>query len=1499
MKKITRLLAITAGAVLAFASCKTKEEPIVPSISVSPSSVTFVAASPAAANVTVTSNVEWKADAADTWVTVSPKAGSGNGSIAITAATNVAPEGSAAPARTSKVTLTIEGKKIDIQVNQDAENLVFAVEGTPTEVPAAGASVSVKVEANTSYTFASSADWCALETKADTKAVKTDNMKFIVAENTEYEARTATITFTPASGSAKTVTVNQAAAEKPKEHNIDSADAFAEFAAALKTGDVSAFDLDGDKVVKLTADLEVGALAEPLDTLPAGITLDGENHQIKYVIETTSADMKDLGLFCAVEGTVKNLKVAGSIKESAPAGSGTFHIGGVTGYLGAAGVIENCQSSVDIFGDTKVTHHMGGIVGFTAAGAVVKNCINEGAVKMAIPELGASNASQVGGIIGHIEGITDVLDCENKGTVTYEGLGTPRLAGIVGYINYLENVTIKNTKNSGDVVWVEGAYAATSWSYVGGLTGYFGNPKDGSVFNIENCENTGNITCTVTEANSRVRVGGIMSLAGSSTKDLSMTYNIKNCSNSGTITVTSATADRTVAGGVIGFSETTAILNIDGCTFSGIIDSKAGAKAGGIIGALGNAASTIKNITIDEKAVLKSEGGFKKGNVGIIGGQNTAYTTAVSGKVAGTIIDGDKTWKVNKNNYQNHLFGVALGEGGSTEAVTCDVDGEPDPGTEPDKPAALPFTETFTNNTWAKDDADSGEALSDTQLTQFKNISSVYWARTGLGGIKLGTSSKVGTLDTKDLDLSKDFYVKISAAAYNATEGKLLIKVGTESREIDLTAAGDKVPTEYIENFKATDAKNVTFATATKRAYIQSISINYGQASAPAVTNIGSVAELAALLADASALANATATYKLTTDIDLGGATVPAAAGPLAATIDGQNHMLKNAKVTAPIFAKNEGVIKNVVIDSSVEFAPATVAGDMAILVGENTGTVYGCVNKAAISITSDPAASFIAGLVARSSGLVEKCKNEAAISVNAAAATGAVFAAGVVAQASGKAGEVIVKDSENTGKIALSYSGTPKNGFVAGVVGGTVAHKESAMVSQGVVSGCSNSGEVTYHIGKPASGTYANIGGVAGYIEGDVAKCTNTGRVAIDNEEVADASANCTRPAVAGVVACVEGSIDDCTNSGAVALNGSFAAGTADAAAAGGCSNPSIGGVVGCIGKAARDDVNHMNNCSNTGKISSVERQKVAGKTQVRVGGVAGFISVPVKNCHNEGELDVKTLSCKNFIGGVVGVAFNDIKDSWNDAPVKVDGRSDVSKSFATTDYIGYQYYIGGIYGYAYVKSLVFENLENRSKGAVTVTNCSAVVAYSYAGGIGGGYEAGPNSLKNVKNDAAVLVDSENAYIVGGICGGFNGDVENATNNGVVTIKKAKGDAGKEPELGGLIGYLNGNISGSKSVGALTIETSATSFVGGLVGGFGNADKVFSNTEISCSVTSGSSTLGSVIGRFRNGPSSGADPNVVSLGAENAPLTIAAALKSAPYCGELKGHKVEAVNVK
>lgn len=443
---------------------------------------------------------------------------------------------------------------------------------------------------------------------------------------------------------------------------------------SIKTADeFLAWAADASKDAVLDADINLTGKSFTPSDLKAN--LDGNNHKITYTFQYAGTEkvsdnplVANWGLFKEVSGSIKNLKVAGTIDFAPEAGSGTYHVGGIAGYVSGTSVIENCENEVDILATTKVTHHLGGIAGYTDAGATVKNCTNKGKVEMIIPDKGAANASQLGGIIGHIEGKTVVENCTNEAQLTYEGTGTPRVAGICGYINNLVDVTFKSCTNNGKIVINEGNYNSTSWSYVGGLTGYYGTPTTGGVVLYDGCTNNGDIELNITEEKTKMRVGGIASHGGKSSEpDGIMTWTLKNCTNNGDIVSTSTTANNYL-GGVIGYTEVSCLVNCDGCTNTGKISVAGKGFVGGILGRNCSVKSTFTNFTVSDKSVLEAKDA--DGKVGLIMGFNSALTTSLTGKVAGTVILGSQSTVISADNYASFLLNNDLGEGGSVSGVS-------------------------------------------------------------------------------------------------------------------------------------------------------------------------------------------------------------------------------------------------------------------------------------------------------------------------------------------------------------------------------------------------------------------------------------------------------------------------------------------------------------------------------------------------------------------------------------------------------------------------------------------------------------------------------------------------------------------------------------------------------------------------------------------------------------------------------------------------------------
>ncbi|MBQ9462647.1 MAG: BACON domain-containing protein [Bacteroidales bacterium] len=478
------------------------------------------------------------------------------------------------------------------------------------------------------------------------------------------------------------ITSNVYSAIKDQKFSFDLYGASGAGSKGIKTADeLIAWLADPSTDASLEADIDLTGKTFAPDTLTAAF--DGKNHKITYTLSyegsekvSDNAQIQNLGLFKVVEGSVKNLRTAGAINFNPAAGTGTYHVGGIAGMTESGAVIDNCTNGVDILATTKVTHHIGGIVGFTEADTKLDGCKNTGKVEMIIPELAAANASQLGGIVGHIEASGTFTNLVNDGPVTYAGLGTPRIAGICGYVNNLTDVTFKNCTNNGKLLVNEGKYNASTWSYVGGITGYYGTPAHNSKVLYDTCVNNGDIEINVTEEKTKMRVGGIVSQGGKSDGTYGegeLVWTVVNCTNNGNISCTSTTANN-LMGGIIGFTETTCKVICDGCTNNGAISVAGKGRIGGILGQGCSIASTFTNFTVGANTSLTVGADGMTGL--IMANKNTSnsteVTTAMTGKVlGGTIVKNGETTTITADNFAANLLGYTQGsEGGSLAGVT-------------------------------------------------------------------------------------------------------------------------------------------------------------------------------------------------------------------------------------------------------------------------------------------------------------------------------------------------------------------------------------------------------------------------------------------------------------------------------------------------------------------------------------------------------------------------------------------------------------------------------------------------------------------------------------------------------------------------------------------------------------------------------------------------------------------------------------------------------------
>ena len=112
-------------------------------------------------------------------------------------------------------------------------------------------------------------------------------------------------------------------------------------------------------------------------------------------------------------------------------------------------------------------------------------------------------------------------------------------------------------------------------------------------------------------------------------------------------------------------------------------------------------------------------------------------------------------------------------------------------------------------------------------VADFRITTNTYQAG---GTVKLGTSSKTGSITTKTLDLSSNngiFYVTFDVKGWTNVEGKITISLdGTKNETVEYSATiNDAFETKTVEMSGGTSNSTITIATTSKRAFIDNVKI--------------------------------------------------------------------------------------------------------------------------------------------------------------------------------------------------------------------------------------------------------------------------------------------------------------------------------------------------------------------------------------------------------------------------------------------------------------------------------------------------------------------------------------------------------------------------------------------------------------------------------------------------------------------------------------------------
>ncbi len=185
-------------------------------------------------------------------------------------------------------------------------------------------------------------------------------------------------------------------------------------------------------------------------------TFDGNNKIITGLYIEQETD--NAGLFGYVKNNaeIKNLKM-----QNCKVVSKGNYVGNFVGHVNNNLTISNCSAE-----ETEVSArwYAGGIVGrtwHTYGEITITNCYNTGSV---------SASSDVGGIVGRIDGKATITNCYNTGSVRAVG---ELVGGIVGFVH--GTTTITNCYNTGSVV---GGYHR-----IGGIVGMCGNVGTATITN--------------------------------------------------------------------------------------------------------------------------------------------------------------------------------------------------------------------------------------------------------------------------------------------------------------------------------------------------------------------------------------------------------------------------------------------------------------------------------------------------------------------------------------------------------------------------------------------------------------------------------------------------------------------------------------------------------------------------------------------------------------------------------------------------------------------------------------------------------------------------------------------------------------------------------------------------------------------------------------------------------------------------------------------------------
>jgi hypothetical protein len=458
--------------------------------------------------LTISCNDAWTIASNQSWCTVQPTSGTGNGEVTVSVQENTIPDDRSA-------VLMVTSGSISKQTNllqQKATTLNLS----PSSIDAASIAGAYKltISCNDAWTVASNQSWCTVQ---PTSGTGNSEVTVSVQENTTSNDRSAILTVTSGNISKQVNLLQQWITLTEFGNGITAASSFGGGNGTQSSPYLISDARHLKKLVdeyssgyfKLTIDIRVTA-NEWIPIRNFSGVFDGDGHTISGTLR--SGNYTNYGFFGnTYNATISNLNIAATV-ESRYNSTGDSYTGSLAGYMDGSNV-RNCSISGSVTGGTGGRSLTGGMMGHND-GSMVRDCSVSATVK-------GGRATRV----------------EYQGNVY--PFGDSYTGGVAGRM-WNNPVEILNCTVSGSVIGGD----ATGYSITGGIAGSTGWIVGHTRVSITNCtvSASGSVTAGDSLGDGNVETGGIVGWLGGE-EDV-----INGCTNNASVT-----GRKTRTGGLVGF----------------------------------------------------------------------------------------------------------------------------------------------------------------------------------------------------------------------------------------------------------------------------------------------------------------------------------------------------------------------------------------------------------------------------------------------------------------------------------------------------------------------------------------------------------------------------------------------------------------------------------------------------------------------------------------------------------------------------------------------------------------------------------------------------------------------------------------------------------------------------------------------------------------------------------------------------------------------------------